>query len=377
MCEANAMLESAGDGDLDVWKDLRFLLATDDDLHEDLAHVCDLLDASSAEDDTQQVPTRSSCTSEVIPGQSNHSTGTGHKRKMSKNAPPRTDLKNAYESRQKHELYALRQQVDVLRAELERRQAAASSAVAVTSFAWQTAARQEFIAMNQSLRERAQLRDAIDDNTTFIDRMQLLLRRKKPRIPAPEQLDWQSLKLAAHSSLRTAAMHAIADRQLRRLQSAFIQASVYESAADVFNIDTTLVAKGHVQIRVVEHVSLPAPWNVIGDAVWDVFGGLRRPALPPMASETLEEIESVDNVHSGCTTTTIYSTYKEITSDTNLAVYSNVIRKRYRYDAAKDMIVWRSVKEDARMPQAKDSPTEDEAGWYGGGTICTDPLMRW
>ncbi|KAF0684280.1 Aste57867_23744 [Aphanomyces stellatus] len=341
--EAAGTSTTAGD-ELDVWGDLRFLLATDTMLNEDLAYVCDLLDVKDT------MPSESDSNGSVADESPAPAEATRAPKRKAKNDPPRTDLKNAFEARQKHELYSLRQQVVQLKSELEVRQALATPR---EQSAWEVAAREELAGKVKSLQENERLREAVSDQATFIERTQALLVRKKPRVEelvSPDD-EWQNLKLAAQQSLRVAAIHAIADRQRRRMQNVFIQSGVFNHDDDVFR--SRLLPMGHDRLvmELVEHTILPAPFDVIGHAVWQVFNGERSPKVPPTATQTLETIDA----------NTTFTIYEEATPQGPIA-YSNMLNKQYA-ETDRHVVVWRTVREDARMPHMADGRVNDEAGW--------------
>ncbi|CAK4617168.1 hypothetical protein LEN26_014459 [Aphanomyces euteiches] len=313
--------------------DLQFLFASDEQLQDELAYVCTLLDGPSSTDGIE--------TEEEKP---KHTT----KRKLT--TPPKSSMKNKFEFRQKQEMYLLKKQVDALKLELDvaRRRQATTSPKSMSK--WERAARQAIAEKNMSLAENERLRAAVVEQETFLEHMQAMM-TKKPRLhmlSEADTADWQSFKLAAQESLRLAAIHAIADRQVRRKEQEFIHARVFDGTDDVFMARTIPVFHEQFRMELVESATLHAPWDVVSDAVWQVF--IQGSPLPPTATETIEFIDA----------NTIYAQFSDLTC--RPAAYSNVIRKRYAQHMG-TLAVWKTVQHDARMPQLSSGAVDDESGW--------------
>ncbi|KAF0684279.1 Aste57867_23743 [Aphanomyces stellatus] len=326
--------------ELSVATDLPFLIASDSQLQEDLAYVCRLLDEpSSCGPDTDESDASSS---DAAPRPSS-------KRKGEPAAPLAT-MKNKFEYRQKQEMYLLKTQVEDLRAKLAAAQH--RSAATFDRSVWELTAREELAEKNKSLAENQRLRGAVVEQETFIEHMHMVL-TKKPRLhmlTEDDQEEWRSYKLAAQQSLRAAAIHAIADRQLRRLQTTLIHVGVFNNDVQVFRAKTIPMEKGAFRMELVEKVVLPAPFHVVGQAIWDVQVGAKAAPMPASAVETYEHIDA-DTVY--------YHTHDTVR---HVCARSNAIRKRY-VEPRRVVVVWKSVAEDARMPTVAHGVQDDEAGW--------------
>ncbi|KAF0684274.1 Aste57867_23738 [Aphanomyces stellatus] len=336
-------------GRINTWSivnDLPFLFASDDQLNDDLAYVCDLLSDStsdprdaSSEDDIGARPSVTAPPPRVAA-------------KKPKRSRPTSNLQtNPSRDRKRREIKELRRQVDVLKDALLDAKRRAGTTTDMP--AWERAAREQLFLKSKAMQENEQLRETIQDQASFIDDMTRLL-RKKPRLTTLDVHSeaWREYKLAAQTSLRLAAIHAITDRQYARQQTAFIQAGVYDRAEDTCHAGPIPQPDGRVLIERVYHVTLVAPRACIGAAVWKALNGDRRFALPDGAVETFEKIDP----H------TVYRAFHQTAADHASAAHWNFIFKQY-VEEERDVIVWRSVMDDALVPRMPEGIVHDESGW--------------
>ncbi|ETW05253.1 hypothetical protein, variant [Aphanomyces invadans] len=356
--------------------DLQFLLATEDQLNEDLSLLCDLLSENSPSDQTTG-GSRSMSTSDAMENATAALLPTKkialtcipiHHVSFAPSAAghvaieyPATGARNRFQYRQRQEIRLLRQQVDALKKTLAATMAYhhASNALQRRSV-WKQAADQERLACKRAIAENTQLQHAIREQATFIDRMQKVI-VKKPRIAAiaTEAEAWKSCKLVAHRPLRIAAIHAIADRQLSRMQSALIQAGVFNELNDKFFARAQPVNDNQLVMTFVSHVRIPAPYRTVAASCWQALAEAQDPSLPDGASE---ECEMVDP-------NTVYRRFTQVVD--SIPAHSNVIRKYYP-DGHQDVIVWRNVLEDALAPHLSLGAIDNEWGWY-----CADSTAGW
>ncbi|KAH9161043.1 hypothetical protein LEN26_001612 [Aphanomyces euteiches] len=215
---------------------------------------------------------------------------------------------------------------------------------------WERAARDQVVASSKSISENEKLRAHVVENATFIEEMVETL-RKKPRLSLDAcSEEWKTYKLAAQASLRTAAIHAIADRQYSQLQTAFIKAGVYECQDEVIRDELIQQPDGRITSERVYHVTLAAPFRLIGAAVWKVFNGEHPMKIPDGAEQTLEAIDQF----------TVYQTFRN--AGASVLVHANMIYKYY-VEVDREVIVWRSVLEDALMPHMTEGAVQDKWGW--------------
>ncbi|CAK4344052.1 unnamed protein product [Aphanomyces euteiches] len=215
---------------------------------------------------------------------------------------------------------------------------------------WERAARDQLYAKSKALCENEQLRAHVEENATFIEEMTRAL-QKRPRLSLNSHSeDWKAYKLAAQASLRTAAIHAIADRQYALLDTVFIKSGLFENSEEVIREELMNQTSGSVLFERVYHVPLAAPFRLIGAAVWGVFNGEHPMTLPEGAEESLEIIDPY----------TVYRAYRNV--DKTAAAYANMIYKYY-VEADREVCVWRSVLKDELMPHMTQGTVHDQWGW--------------
>ncbi|KAF0684272.1 Aste57867_23736 [Aphanomyces stellatus] len=372
----------------DVVRDLHFLLATDDQLHDDLTYVCDLLtddvnpptavNASMedvAEKDDAEVKDKGNVEMDDVEekdsgnvekddgvekdddGASSTSSETSQKKTGLKRsragrkgpaAATTAASRSSGRSKQQREIHALRHQVDLLKDQLIEAKRAAGNPAGMS--AWEGAARDQLYARSKSLQENEELRAAVHDQATLIAHMTRLL-RKKPRLTLDIHSEaWRTYKLAAQASLRVAAVHAIADRQYSQLQTEFIKAGLYNRTDDVLRSQPLQGPDGRAMVDRAYHVKLAAPFRRVGSAAWTVFNGQYQMPLPEGASETFEALDD----------RTIYRALT--TTRGTVSAHSNFVFKYY-VEPEREVFVWRSVLEDALVPRMTQGKVQDEWGW--------------
>ncbi|CAK4516441.1 unnamed protein product [Aphanomyces euteiches] len=295
----------------DSWlQDLHLLIATDDQLQEELANVCEILD-EDIELSFGESPSSSPLSHEPRPTQST----VDKRREGHEDARKETVKRQRSYIRQRDEIHHLRQQVDQLTAVLKRKARNRQADISL----WERTAREEFTEKTKSMEENKYLRVAIYQNSTFIDQMQRVF-LKKPRLTSHIDVhseEWKYYKLAAQSSLREAAIHAIADRQYHRMQSALVK-------ADVFDRDKPLFI-----VKAIPHAD---------------------------RSYLLEAIHG----HTHIDPNTVYSTCMQ--ERNGMTWHSNMVRKYY-VELDCEVIVSRTVFEDAALPHMTKGAIEDRCIW--------------
>ncbi|RHZ35012.1 hypothetical protein DYB37_012071, partial [Aphanomyces astaci] len=376
----------------DILRDLHFLIASDDQLQDDLAHVCDLLnavdddggDGRSSEDIVDKTTSDESDNSSSTPTQPPHQKHpqqqqqgevmlTGKRPSKRKAGPVR------FETRQKDEILQLQAQVIELKAQLVKSQSKHSLMSTSDSVsAWERAARRELAEKNKSLRENEQLQSAVTEQATFIEHMQNIF-AKKPRLATmggdTMSLDtWQEYKLAAQASLREAAIHAIADRQFTRQQNAFILAGLFERTDVLFHAGPRTLPDGSHVLEYIYHMTLPAPYGVVGNACWQVYNGERPPTMADNA-ERVCAIEIGNRMHTteSVDARTVYVKYTETLASGDVN-HVNVIHKHY-IEPDRHVIVWRAVLEDALRPAMATGNVQNEWGWIVIAPVPEDPTQ--
>ncbi|KAG9407489.1 hypothetical protein AC1031_002206 [Aphanomyces cochlioides] len=237
-------------------QDVHLLIATDEQLHQDLVYVSELL---------------------ASPRDSSKSTAS--QKKLTKASKPCMSLID----RRKIEIQELRRQVGILKVRLLDAQQTATWKPNMG--VWERAARDQIYAYNKSLNENEVLRADIQKNATFIEEIAGSL-FKRPRLTLDvSSEEWKTYKLAAHALLRTAAIHAITYHQYKMLETAFIKAGLFDRQDEVIRDDLIQQADGSIIPERVYHVTLAAPFRLIGAAVWKVFNGGYSMPIPEGAEE--------------------------------------------------------------------------------------------
>ncbi|ETV78533.1 hypothetical protein H257_08046 [Aphanomyces astaci] len=139
----------------------------------------------------------------------------------------------------------------------------------------------------------------------------------------------QRYTLIAHSSPRTAAIHAIADRQRRRMHHTFLRAGVLDRADDSF--------------------------RARGVALWQTMGQSQSSHMPFGMHEVLEHIDDACTLCGRITAAT--------TDPGAVTWHSNLIRKYYLPPAQQFELVSRSVLDDALSPSASSDVVDNKAVW--------------
>ncbi|CAK4081825.1 unnamed protein product [Aphanomyces euteiches] len=256
-----------------------------------------------------------------------------------------------FEVRQREELRRLRAEVDTLKDKLRLLDMPSKSQEKM-SF-WKRMAQDEKLEKSISLHENEALREAVDQQATFIDQMKKVF-LKKPRLMHHHDVHsvgWQAYRLAATASLRQAAIHAIADRQFSRMNHSFLRAGLFDRTEDFTKAELKFEANGSVIYQLVTHMKLPAPRDVVMATIWGVIAGSQSEYLPLGLTETFEQIDA----------STVYS---RIVDSRDLAVrwHSNLIRKLYR-EPDRDVLVVRTVLDDSLVPQMSVDFVENKWAW--------------
>ncbi|RHY92333.1 hypothetical protein DYB31_005790 [Aphanomyces astaci] len=363
------------DDSWDVMKDLQFLIATDEQLQDELAQVCEILDSDQASTSVSCAPDEAatSAASSLLRQSSrldedSSSTDGVSRSKVATTLPSTLSTKRKVAAaailpdkgkpkpmrssvRQREEIHLLRRQINELTSRLH-----AKETTDVTTFdmsLWERTAKLECIEKNKAVHENEQLKDAVYQQATFIEQMQRVL-RKKPRIGANimdiHSDDWQAYKLAAQASLREAAIHAIADRQYRRMQSAFIKAGVFHRDRCLFQIQAIPQPDNSFLVEMVTHLTLDAPFRLVAAQAWQVCDGELAIDLPEGAAETFQHIDPY----------TVYGTL--LLPHMGVQCHSNTIRKYY-IEQDRHVILSRTVLEDAAVPHMSKGAVENRTMW--------------
>ncbi|CAK4266018.1 unnamed protein product [Aphanomyces euteiches] len=319
---------------------LELLLATDDQVQDDFSFLCKLIDDTSSDRTSGESDVSLPSLDQFIMDKGTTKTKASSKRKASQEPLPAAGAKNLFQYRQRQELKQLREQVDLLQAQLatewQKHQRSTNGQDSNVISPWEQAAREELIERNRANIENRQLKQALVELSTFLDQMQRVF-AKRPRTAMISENTpsdaWQALKLTAQHSLRVAAMHAISDRQYRKMQHAFINAGLFQSTQDgLASATTQLQSDGSILLELKRQSIVPAPFRIVSQALWS--------ALAACTHNPEAALHVVDD-------STIYERFSCIAGQAT--VHCNTIRKFYAEDS-RDVILWRTVLEDVLVP---------------------------
>ncbi|KAG9407512.1 hypothetical protein AC1031_002227 [Aphanomyces cochlioides] len=250
-----------------------------------------------------------------------------------------------FEVRQREEIFLLRHQVEMLKMQLNSH----GKHELATPSKWERVAKIESVEKDKVLRENERLRGQVFRQATFIEQMEKFC-RKQPRLSSNDMQseEWQSYRLAAQKSLRVAAIHAIADRQLHRMQSTFIKTGIFDTTKYILRINFVPQPGGSGLVEFVNNIVLAAPFDTIGAIAWGIQGSETPVELPEGVSQEMEIIDEK----------TIYN----MNTDARHRSFSNTIRKRY-VEPYRQVIIQRTVQEDALMPQLNRGAVENKSSW--------------
>ncbi|KAF0715344.1 Aste57867_3421 [Aphanomyces stellatus] len=331
----------------DIARDLPFLIANDMDLQTELTGLCDLMD-----DDTSSAGLSLTVAASAP--------AKPKRRRKPLTTPP--GARNQHQARVRQEIMDLRDDVKTLVEELANMQAKASScppsssSTSITSSPWQRLAILQSRHAQHALRENRRLRAAVDEQGSFMHKLAAFM-RKRPRLDddRPEEM-WREYKLAAQQSLREMGIHAIADRQYSRKDTALLNAGLVGRHENFFSWGP-LASSSEAVLEIRSHIQLAAPCAVISRAIWQVMSG-HDVSVSSTASVTIERVDDQ----------TIYEQFTD-TKDDGVVCHANKIIKLYVEEkddddeCASHVMVWRSVLDDARLPHMTHGTIEDESGW--------------
>ncbi|CAK4081824.1 unnamed protein product [Aphanomyces euteiches] len=327
-----------------VLQDHLYLVANDHQFREDLAYVYEIL----RDDSTSSVDEDSRASNGVL--STSFSTGPSYKHATAPATafPPRqrtTEDPRRFEVRQRQEICLLRHQVEALKAHLEYRHKRAL----IPPSKWQRVAKIERIEKENILRENARLKQLVHQQATFIVQMENSF-RNRPCLSLNDiqSEEWQNYRLPAQKSLRVEAIHAIADRQLRRMQSTFIKAGVFDTTKYILRINFVPQPGGSALVEFVNNIVLAAPFDIMGTIAWELQSCKAPVDLPEGVSQAVEVIDDQ----------TVYVMHE----DAPRRSCANSIRKRY-VEPYRHVIVQRTVQEDALMPQMNRGAVENKSSW--------------
>ncbi|CAK4684027.1 unnamed protein product [Aphanomyces euteiches] len=321
----------------DIAKDLGFLMpdvVAAEAVEADFVSVCELLVTGATGDEVH--PTEPS------------------KPKRKRKPVPRGRRK-PHEAQQRQAILDLQIEVEMLQDKLELVKYSVALGKPMTK--WQTLAQRQRNEARLLRLEQQELRAAVELNRSFIDKMMTQFRKKPCLQQEGLGAEWQVYRLPAERLSRHAAIHAIAKRQRARKDSAFIMAGLYNQSDNLLRVRLAAHSTPNaVDYEVSAHLTLQAPYYVVGQALWETYSR-KNISNAPLSMEVIQE--RIDD-----------STVYERLTDTRhgIASHAYTIRKFFR-EKDEHVIVLRSVLEDALTPTMACGIVKNESVW-----LTVEPL---
>ncbi|KAF0692688.1 Aste57867_16241 [Aphanomyces stellatus] len=226
---------------------------------------------------------------------------------------------------------------------------------------WERVAKFEQLAVHKARKENEQLHDATKENADFIVELEGHL-KKKQRMLCHADNPCRDESLACwlpevppngDRTCRVRAMHAIVDREYRRMHSVFLRHGLLGHTNNVFRTQLVPQPSGEIYFTVVEHGVLAAPFRTVGAAAWRIFSG----GGPPGGSSLL------DGLSMSCDPIDDHLVYHRIVNTRHaIPCHANLVHK-YFTTSTRDAIVSRSVLMDPTRPSAPGALVEDFTAW--------------
>ncbi|CAK4073486.1 unnamed protein product [Aphanomyces euteiches] len=307
-------------------QDLQLLIATDNQLTNELANVCELLGEEPA-------PIVSDFDgSFVSKANKGHSTSRDKTTCATANNSAKTKAQRFY-LRQRDEIQTLRQEIEHLTATLNAHGGSRTTSSAIQ--VWKQIAKTERAGKHKVLEENKHLRDAVCQNGTFIEQMQGVF-RKKPR-------------LGTHIDIYRKNGRCTTDRQYHRMQSAMVKAGVIDLDNFLFQVKAYPQSDASYLLEIIHHVDVDAPFRLVGAEAWNVFEGDLPLDLPDGATELYPRRPLYCLLH-----------------------IPAVIRKYY-VEPDREVIVSRTVLEDATVPHMTKGAVENRCLWLTVKPLGNNP----
>ncbi|CAK4085261.1 unnamed protein product [Aphanomyces euteiches] len=259
----------------------------------------------------------------------------------------------------KAEVQQLEAEISELQAQLIQVKRAVESRTDLSM--WEAAAKQQRVEKNKSIQENQLLQHAIRERNEYIERLQKTI-LKTPRWTALPDItpDDVSRVIPADPALRLAAFHRIADSQYSQLQTKFIQAGAFDLREDMCKGEPITLAHQELGFQAVNHIHIPAPFNVVARAVWSVMRGLHAPIPSKHEQESWEQVDE----------NTVYNKYCVVQN--GVTCHSNSIRKIYE-EPNRIAIISATILEDETVTRHPSDAIDDMNAWWQCVPKADDP----
>ncbi|KAH9092340.1 hypothetical protein LEN26_018483 [Aphanomyces euteiches] len=214
---------------------------------------------------------------------------------------------------------------------------------------WKNVARRLRCESQKAVKDRRSLLEAIHANELFIAKMTALA-RKKPSVQPALVFHANVDELPADPRPRKVALHAIADHQHSRKDMEFIKAGLVDQVENILQVHHSAnLSERTLKHEYASNMTLAAPYEVVGRALWQAFRGGQASSMP----RTAQAYEKLDS-H------TLYERFRD--SRHGVKYLSNLVLK-YFVDTREHVLVFCSIPRDERVSEATNFPLEKQAAW--------------
>ncbi|CAK4173123.1 unnamed protein product [Aphanomyces euteiches] len=222
---------------------------------------------------------------------------------------------------------------------------------------WKNVARRLRCESQKAVKDRRSLLEAIHANELFIAKMTALA-RKKPSVQPALVFHANVDELPADPRPRKVALHAIADHQHSRKDMEFIKAGLVDQVENILQVHHSAnLSERTLKHEYASNMTLAAPYEVVGRALWQAFRGGQASSMPRTAQVAYEKLDS----H------TLYERFRD--SRHGVKYLSNLVLK-YFVDMREHVLVFCSMPRDERVSEATNFPLEKQAAW-----VSVEPLL--
>ncbi|OQS05584.1 hypothetical protein THRCLA_02314 [Thraustotheca clavata] len=264
--------------------------------------------------------------------------------------------KRKYINHQKLELDYLRKKVEEMEKQMKILGSMQQEQV-VSGTQWKDMAQEQRYQMQLAMMENARLKAALQDELTFAETLAGIV-QKRPKVlqlPTTKDHNWKEFKLVADATERSAAFTAIADREYNKVLNMYLQRQIQEN----HTIKSTTVkylddgANPGIVIESFNRLAFPhVPFRMIGQAIWSFLNADH--VNDSSASDSFEKLATIEE-------NMVYMKSRWHISSENVAE-SRLVIKRFVEDS-REIVVWRNIIEDAKIPLDPLAITFNGSGW--------------
>ncbi|EQC35121.1 hypothetical protein SDRG_07355 [Saprolegnia diclina VS20] len=269
-----------------------------------------------------------------------------------------------YRKRKREELLHLRNAANELEARLQQLQAAKAHEDRVRPpTKWRQLAVQERQHEVAARKENQQLRELVHRHMVTAQIFASVLEKTREDTQSLAVFDaptdkWRSLILVKDTSLRTAAMHQILDREYANFDSAFIEAGLVDVSEDFQKHISKFMPDAAHEFQNVVYRRTGLPLRCVAAGLWNVIRGTTD-KLPNMNRHchTLLDVDTHTSYVSGTLSHPLGTFQRRVLCK----LYFNAPDPKA---ATRCVIVCRSIEDDELSPYSEHSPYSNEVSWH-------------